>query len=249
MAEALYATCTKLYLDNFFTGIDVMKILRENHVLATGTIRSNRRYLPKDLSLDKQMKRGDSDARQHDGVFLVKWMDNRSVLLVSTACRPDASSDVERRQKGSQEKVKVLCPDMVKEYNRYMGGVDLMDHKLVSYGLDMRARIKFYFRPFFDLMNIGMNNSYVVWSRLNPTSKMKALEFRRHVTRSMIVSFGGRERATYNKHSKKRGAEAHVGNIQHLPSITDVRRRCRSCFDKGLDFKTDVTCAACHEHR
>jgi hypothetical protein len=49
-----------------------------------------------------------------------------------------------------------------------MGGVDIVDQKLASYGLDRRARITFYLRPFFDLLNIAMTNSFVVWMKLNP---------------------------------------------------------------------------------
>ena len=173
------------------------------------TIRSNRMNLPKDLKSDKQLTRGMSDARQSEGIYLIKWMDNRSVIVISSSCGPLSISQVERRQKGKQDKVKIDCPEMIKEYNTGMGGVDLMDQKLVPYGLDRKANIKFYLRPFFDLLNIAMLNAHVVWSKLNPSSKMRALEFRRSVTRELMQMHTGRQRSTYAKVSRKRGSLAY----------------------------------------
>ena len=137
---------------------------------------------------------------------------------------------------------------MIKDYNQFMGGVDVMDQKLSSYGLDRRARVKFYLRPFFDLLNISMTNSFIVWMKLNPTSKMTSLEFRRSVTRQMILSHTGRERMPYNKASRKRGAVSYPSNVSHLPVLSDNRKRCRLCYDQGADFKTDVTCDTCKNH-
>ena len=225
-----------------------MKNLLQDKILSCGTIRANRKGLPKDLKSDKQLARGESDIRQGEGLNLVKWMDNKSVLVVSTCCGPVSNSEVERRQKGKQEKIKIICPDMIKDYNQNMGGVDIMDQKLASYGVDRRARIKFYLRPFFDLLNIAMTNSFVVWMKLNPTSKMTSLEFRRSVTRELILSHRGRERMSSNKASRKRGAVSYPSNVSHLPVLSDIRKRCRLCADQGADFKTDVTCATCKNH-
>jgi Transposase IS4 len=74
-----------------------------------------------------------------------------------------SNSEVERRQKEKKNKMNIICPDIIKNYNQYItGGVDVMDHKLLSYGLERKARIKFYLLPFFDLLNISMTNSFVV---------------------------------------------------------------------------------------
>jgi hypothetical protein len=123
-----------------------------------------------------------------------------------------------------------------------------MDQKLASYGVDRRARVKFYLRPFFDLLNIAMTNSFVVWMKLNPTSKMTSLQFRRSVTRELILSHRGRELMSSNKASRKRGAVSYPSNVSHLPVLSDIRKRCRLCADQGADFKTDVTCATCKNY-
>ena len=56
-----------------------------------------------------------------------KWMDNWSVLLLSSVLEGmNAILSVQRREKGSKIKSLVPCPKVVKLYNSSMGGVDLM---------------------------------------------------------------------------------------------------------------------------
>ena len=50
-------------------------------------------------------------------------------------------SHCETQKKGSNEKEAVISPNMVRQYNSYMGGVDLMDQKKVTYQFD----VFFYF--------------------------------------------------------------------------------------------------------
>ena len=46
------------------------------------------------------------------------------------------------------EKVEVPCPNLVLEYNKHMGGVDLLDNILGRYKISMRTR-KWYCRIFY----------------------------------------------------------------------------------------------------
>jgi len=59
-----------------------------------------------------------------NGVTCVKWMDNRSVLLLSNflPCSNDDVTHVLRRHAGSSEKLRVPCPSIVTTYNKFMGG-------------------------------------------------------------------------------------------------------------------------------
>ena len=208
---------------------------------------SQQKRLPRDLKTDKQLARGDSDARQREGLNLVKWMDNKSVLVLSTCCGPMSNSEVDRRQKGNKDKIKITCPDMLKDIISIWEGLTLWTrschHTAWTEGL-----VKFYLRPFFNLLNISMTNSFVVWMKLNPTSKMTSLEFRRSVTQQLILTHSGRRRMPNNKTSRKRGAVFYPTNVSHLPVLSDNRKRCRLCSVQGADFKTDVTCDTCKCH-
>ena len=92
----------------------------------------------------------------------MKWMDNESVLVISSACGGVNSGTVKRRKKGEMDKITLQCREMIQDYNQHMGGVDLLDQKIVPYSMDRRAKIKFHLRPFFDLLDIAMNNSYTI---------------------------------------------------------------------------------------
>ena len=59
------------------------------------------------LKADKQMKRGEHDWLVCDAISATKWMDNRSVILSSNFHNPSVAQEINRRVKGSKEKVKV----------------------------------------------------------------------------------------------------------------------------------------------
>ena len=71
-----------LLFDNFFTSPNLMLKLFENGIYATGTVRSNLKHILT-LKADKQMKRGEHDWLACDAISATKWMNNRSVILLS----------------------------------------------------------------------------------------------------------------------------------------------------------------------
>ena len=118
---------------------------------------------------DKQMKRGDCEFLFSGNTMACKWMDNRSVLLLSSAL--EGMNDilsVQRREKGSKTKSSVPCPKAVKLYNSGIGGVDVMDQRIATYHLDRKSSVRFYLRIFFDLMDILCVNSYLIYNMKHP---------------------------------------------------------------------------------
>ena len=86
------------------------------------------------------MKRGDIDFQYANNVIAVKWFDNRGVIMVGT-CLEECNkvSTVRRRVKGQNAKIPVPCPQIIKDYNSSMGGVDLFDQKTAAYRLDRKS--------------------------------------------------------------------------------------------------------------
>ena len=93
-------------------------------------------------------------------------MDNKAVYMASNYLSAFPTSDVKRRKKGSRQKETFKCPAVVKQYNEYMGGVDIMDQKKVTYQFDHRSNIKYYLRVVSDLIDIAVNNAFVIFSKL-----------------------------------------------------------------------------------
>ena len=86
------------------------------------------------------------------------------------------------RKKGSNEKEAVTSPNVVRQYNSNMGGVDLIDQKKVTYQFDHRSKSKYYFRIVHDFRDIANNNSYVVYCKLGESvPSMGAKTYRRAV--------------------------------------------------------------------
>ena len=109
--------------------------------------------MPKMIN-SKQMKRVDCEFLLSGNTVACKWMDNWSVLLVSSALEGMNDISVQRREKDSKTKSSVPCPKVVKLYNSSMGGVDLMNQHITVYCLDEKSCVRFYLRIFFDLMDI-----------------------------------------------------------------------------------------------
>ena len=60
----------------------------------------------------------------------MKWLDSKSVHLVSTFARVHPVTQVKRYDKKSKPKIDIALPGIVKHDNSSMGGVDLADQLL-----------------------------------------------------------------------------------------------------------------------
>ena len=64
--------------------------------------------------------------------WLDNWMNNRSVLHLSSALEGmNGILSVQRREKSSNTKSLVPCPKVVKLYNGSIGGIDLIDQRVL----------------------------------------------------------------------------------------------------------------------
>ncbi|KAJ8913087.1 hypothetical protein NQ315_006588 [Exocentrus adspersus] len=122
-----------VYFDNYYTTIPLLVQLAKRGILALGTVRRNR--LPKcPFPSDKEMSKANRGEMQEfvtqmDGVPItaVAWKDNKVVSLLSSYCGILPKQTIERYDKIKKRKASFDCPNVVKDYNRHMGGVDLLD--------------------------------------------------------------------------------------------------------------------------
>ena len=116
-----------------------------NGVLSAGTVRSLRKHLPKDdVPSDEEMERGEVACYESNGIYYVKWKDNKGVHMLSNHLSAYPLQKVQRRKKGSEDKDDVPCANVIKLYTYHMGGVDLMYQKKGTYRFDHRLKIKYY---------------------------------------------------------------------------------------------------------
>jgi len=100
-------------------------------IFSAGTVRTNRKGLPKqeEVPTDKEMQKGEMVCMTSNGLYYTKRMDNKAVHMLSNFLLAYPDQETSRKVKGSQTSKMVKCHNDVHHYNKFMGGVDLMDQK------------------------------------------------------------------------------------------------------------------------
>ncbi|OWR52641.1 hypothetical protein KGM_202606 [Danaus plexippus plexippus] len=193
-----------LYFDNFYTSLGLLTYLRSRGIYSLGTVRVNRVpncKLSSDAILQqKKVDRGYSEefvgTAYGIDISSVLWNDTKTVRLLSTyvGVKPFASkninkqiSKVTRWDRKKKTHYDIDCPQIIKEYNRHMGGVDLMDGLLGRYHIRMKTR-KWTNRIFYHMVDVAMVNAYILYHRLHPhADKIELPTFRTQVAESLCV--------------------------------------------------------------
>ncbi|KAJ8927544.1 hypothetical protein NQ314_019980 [Rhamnusium bicolor] len=161
-----------LVIDNWYTSVPLAtKILNSNtHVV--GTIRKDRRGIPKEV-VNKKFKKGEVFAMENqDGLTVVNWKDSRNVMMLST--------------KHGAQMVQVSCkngtfkekPEVVVDYNRGKASVDLSD-QMSAYSNPLRRSLKWYRKVGFELiLTTAMVNAFILY-KLNSGEKKQITDFKK----------------------------------------------------------------------
>lgn len=157
----------KIFADNYFVSLPLVDKLKEKGFHFTGTFRLNR--IPINFESDKCLKaqgRGSSDHKvNEDGdVIAVKWFDNRSVHLISTYAGVDESKQIQRYDRKSKEYTSIACPEIVTEYNSFMGGIDLMDSLVSLYKYKFRS-IRWPMFIWHHMTHLALVNGWLLYRR------------------------------------------------------------------------------------
>ncbi|KAJ8387597.1 hypothetical protein AAFF_G00152930 [Aldrovandia affinis] len=162
----------KLYMDNYFMTYNVLEVLAEKKINAAGTAQACRFAKPP-LMDDKAMlkeERGNYDqVTSIDGkIALVKWFDNRPVLLASYFVGVGDTDEVVRWDKKEKVYVTINRPAVVKKYNESMGGVDLFDQLIALYRTEIRSR-KWSLRMITHCFDLTVVNSWLEYQERRST--------------------------------------------------------------------------------
>ena len=195
---------------------------------------------------DKQMKRGDCEFLFTGNTIACKYMDNRSVLFLSSALEGlNDILSVQRREKDSKTKSLILCSKTVKLCNSSIGGVDLMDQRTVTYRLDQKSSVRFYLRIFFDLMDIACVNSYLIYNMKHP-KKLSLLDYKIVVAKNLI-QYHTKRAVPMSRPSKRKNQPESIDNHGvYLPDYQTMQKRCAYRAIEGKENRTFVICLACN---
>ena len=232
----------RLHLDNWYNSIELTRCLLANKTDVVGTLRANRRGLPKEL-INMKLNPGECvhGFDQHS-IMLTKWKDKKDINLISTFI--DENTWVKVTRAGKDKEI----PLAVHIYNNGMGGVDRSDQMLSSYECERKRVKKWYKKSFMHILNAIAFNCNILCGKVGHS--MTQLEFRKKLVLSLVQ----------NHHQEvikpKKGRPAVIDvvrlNERHFPKFVpptekkhNSMRKCKVCSENGKRAESRYQCSDC----
>lgn len=245
MTKQLNGLGCEIFLDTYFNNPALQYRLMQQDIKACGIVRVDGKYIPKTLPMDRTMQRGDIYAESFQGISFVKWMDAKAVHMLTNFISPVQRRFVKRKEPKSEELVNVSCPEVVAMFNEHAGGVKLMEQRKTCYEIDRLAKIKYYLCLFFDLLDIGMNNAYLLYVKLHEAQRMEgpllsSVEYRQHVAQELTKEIPRRQPI-----SPVLGTSS---LLTHKMRKAKKSKKCINCAEILLERRTYYECTTCNVH-
>ena len=170
-----------IYMDNYYSSPELMEELYLHSTFPVGTCHSNRKCLPKAVTL-AQLKPGQSCFRRAGSLLCIKWCDKQSVLILSTIHDAVEINTGKKDRQGNP----IVKPKSVHQYTMNMRGCDLNDQLMTSYS-KLRRSVKWWRKLFFHIVALCINNAYILYKKFN-TNPMPHDTFMEHLAKSLIDS-------------------------------------------------------------
>ncbi|KAG0433428.1 PiggyBac transposable element-derived protein 4 [Dictyocoela muelleri] len=244
-----------LFLDNWYSSPQLYFNLLKKKINVIGTVRPNRKNMPKTLVLDK-LKRGEVATQSTSGLLALKWKDKKDVYLLSTKHKNSEIIDTGKMRwdKKKKEVHKIIKPACVIEYNFGMGGVDRQDQVTACFPI-MKKFMKGYKKMFFYMMDIALFNSYVIYCKLSATTKTKMhfVDFRLDIAERLlkiltIPNYKIRGRQSQGDTPLRLQAKQWAHFPQHISPTKKKKhptRECKVCRKHNKRSETTWECKQC----
>ncbi|KAI4465563.1 piggybac transposable element-derived protein 4 [Holotrichia oblita] len=200
-----------------------IEALFREKMIYCGTLRSNRRGIPKEIT-NKKLKKGEVIGKENNDVKVIKWVDKRPVLMISSDQNHSATFvSTGKQNKNGDEIFKPRC---VIDYNNAKKGVDYSD-QMSSYHTSVRKSLKWYRKVVFELiLGTTVVNAWVIYNIIAPI-KMSILEFRKQLA-EQLVAFNEEESS-------------------HRPALVPKKRRHTFIKPEGPGRKRRKPCRGCYQ--
>ncbi|KAJ8938998.1 hypothetical protein NQ314_011248 [Rhamnusium bicolor] len=181
-----------LFTDNWYTSVGLVRKLATRGTHLVGTLRSNRKYNPKNV-ITASLNQGQIFGMESDdGITILKWKDKRDVLMLST------KHGIETTNIGQRQKLVAII-----DYNAAKSFIDVSDQR-ASYSSAVRKALKWYRKVAVEaLLRTTIVNSLFLYNKING-KKTSIIKFRKNLCSQLLH---------YSQ-------PANVGNIARPPSNT-----------------------------
>jgi hypothetical protein len=145
-------------MDDFFSSPRIFQDLVTKEIYCCGTVRPNRKDMPKDLGPKKiKTRRGDVHVRTRDNMTAILWRDKCDIYKLIYVHNAPAESNF------CYSDGKTIKAEIVTDFSRYMGCVDKGDRMANSHSICYRT-LKWTQKLFFHLFDLAILNSYILLS-------------------------------------------------------------------------------------
>lgn len=194
LVEPFYRLGYNIFMDNYYTSVELFEKLCDHGLQACGTCRGDRIGLPRDVTKStsatvKRMKRGEAIFRQKHHLTCVTWKDRKPVTILTTLPATEEMGVAERsvREANVWQRRDFACPIPVQQYNSQMG-VDVVDQRTTAYARLMKGWT-WYLKLFYHFLEVSVLNAYLVYCKGKDQPDLSMMDFRILVIR---VLHGGR---------------------------------------------------------
>jgi len=183
-----------IVFDNLFTSPRLLRLLANQGMAATGTLRPNRTEgAPlRSPEIMKKEPRGAYDVilDQKSAVCLVRWNDSKVVTVASTFAGVQPLQKANRYSSAQKKCTVVDQPKVVQLYNTGTGGVDRLDQNLSCYITNLRSK-KWYWPIFRFCVDLAVQNAYQLYrlqAKVPGAPEHDLLSFRREIAQVYVKS-------------------------------------------------------------
>jgi hypothetical protein len=235
-----------VYIDRFYTSIDVMKELDKMDLFITGTCMTNR--VPKELQIAnssrecKNMNRGDHCFHKYTYIDsnnmvreygLTVWKDSKMVYLLSNTWNNNEVTTCKRRSNNGLQTI--TRPVVVEKYNTYMGGVDVADQRRLHCNSTIMGQNRWWLKLFFYLLDVGTANAMILYRLAVDDNQINLADFKLQVIEGLL---GNKHKAIVRAPSTPKEENL------HKPGQVHGRYRCAYCALYSAKSRTSFKCSA-----
>lgn len=212
--------------DNWYTSMELAYELlnKETHFL--GTVRKNRRLLPKKVVETKKLQRGKFIAQENnDGITVLKWKDKRDVLMLSTK-HTDTFTNVKVKGKD------VRKPTVVIDYNKCKASVDMSD-QMTAYSTPLRKTVKWYRKLAIELiLNTAVVNAFIMCKETTK-KEISIVQYKKQLVRYLTNS-GRLETPELPTEIRPKRKKHEL--IKKTGPVRQTRRFCVACYKRNVEI-------------
>lgn len=168
-----------LYIDNWYSSVELAEKLIKENTHMVGTLRANRRGNPLDV-IGKKLKKGELIAQQsNSNIVVLKWRDKRDIYIITTK-HTDETVEISNRYGSIIKK-----PKAVEDYNMGKSYIDRSD-QMASYSSPLKRSLKGYRKiALYILLSTSVVNALSLFKSVTKNN-VKITFFKEEIIKSLL---------------------------------------------------------------